>query len=418
MNDGGRRAMFGKLLSLKVPARVRLLWGRIYRASRMGLWFPHVPLALAVGLAGFAELLPSLGSLHALITSVSMAPQDINGLSRRFDALAIHGASQEVIGGLLVLLSFGLLLRSRLVWVLTLLTIAVLLVLQFLLHAPTDMVVVAYDTGLLVMLFWARDDFQRASLTTGTLFALVGVLLTMGYGVLGSYALGPGFSPAITDFSSALYFTVVTMSTVGYGDITPHSANARLFTMSLIVLGLVMFATSLTAIVGPLINHRMMNLLQPRKKPMKRKDHIIVVGDNALARNAIRALSDRGVHVTAIWSARPPEGVEEPEDLVIGDGSDGEVLKNAGIGEARAVLALSENDSDNAFVTLAAKDANENVRTVVAVSDAHNMGRVRHVRPDAVLALPVIGGELLAMALSGEEINTDALLEQLLRLSP
>ena len=68
-------------------------------------------------------------------------------------------------------------------------------------------------------------------------------------------------------------------------------------------------------------------------------------------------------------------------------------------------------------MVLAAKDANERVRTLVAVSDADNLGRMRHVRPDVVLALPVIGGELLAMALSGEEIKADALFDQLLQLS-
>jgi len=284
-------------------------------------------------------------------------------------------------------------------------------------HAEIHPTNLGYSGALLLLLFVARRSFHRASLATGTLFALVGILLTMGFGVLGSYALGKGFSPPITDFASALYFTVVTMSTVGYGDITPHSADARLLTISLIVLGLVVFATSLTAIVGPLINRRMMSLLQPGKKAMKRKDHIIVVGDTPLARNAIKALHQRGIQVAAIWSTRPQEGIETPEDLVIGDGGDVDVLGRADIQDARAVLALGGDDSENAFVVLAAKGANERVRTLVAVSDADNMGRMRHVRPDVVLALPVIGGELLAMALSGEEIKVDALFDQLLQLS-
>lgn len=148
-----------------------------------------------------------------------------------------------------------------------------------------------------------------------------------------------------------------------------------------------------------------------------RKDHIIVVGDNPLARNAIKALSSRGLHVTAVWPTRPPEGSESPADLVVGDGGDVEVLTNAGVGKARAVLALSEDDSENAFVVLAAKEVNHQVRTVVAVSDAHNLARVRRVHPDVVLALPVIGGQLLAMALCGEEVKADALVEQLLKLS-
>lgn len=418
MSGFSRRVARGQLLSVRYSTRARMVWGRLYRVLGMALWFPHVPLALAVGLTGLAELLPSFGSLRQLIAALAVPSGEISGLSHGFSALAIHGVSQELIGALLVLLSLGLLWRSRLAWVLTLLMTAAAVGLQFTPHSsPVQLTVIGYNGLLLVLLFAARRSFYRPSLATSTLFALVGVLLTIGYGVLGSYALGQGFNPPITDFSSALYFTVVTMSTVGYGDITPHSGEARLFTVSLIVLGLAVFATSLTAIAGPLINQRMMGLLQPRKKVMKRKDHIIVVGDNPLARNAIKALNERGLDVTAIWNKRPPEGGEIPKDLVIGDGGDVDVLKNAGIQEARAVLALGEDDSDNAFVVLAAKDANQNVRTVVAVSNAHNMARVRHARPDVVLALPVIGGELLAMALSGEEIKADALLDQLLGLS-
>jgi voltage-gated potassium channel len=417
MNDVGRHLALRRRLSLRFPTRVRILWNRIYRLLGMALWFPHVPLALAVGLVGLAELLPSLGSLHHLISFVSLPAKEIAGLSQGFDALAIRGVSQELIGALLVLLSLGLLWRSRLAWVLTLLMTAATVGLQFTPHAENHPTILGYSGALLLLLFMARRSFQRASLATGTLFALVGILLTMGYGVLGSYALGKEFVPPIADFVSALYFTVVTMSTVGYGDIRPHSADARLFTISLIVLGLVVFATSLTAIMGPLIHRRMMSLLQPGKKAMKRKDHIIVVGDTPLARNAIKALHQRGIQVAVIWSTRPPEGVETPEDLVIGDGGDVEVLGKADIQDARAVLALGGDDSDNAFVVLAAKDANERVRTLVAVSDADNLGRMRHVRPDVVLALPVIGGELLAMALSGEEIKADALFDQLLQLS-
>lgn len=407
----------GKHWSLFSLQRVRMQWVRLYRMMRMDLWFPHIPLALAVGLAGLVQLLPYLGSVQKLVSFFSVPTQELGGFRQGFGTLAIHGVSQELIGYLLLMLSVGLLWRLRLAWVLTLLMTAAALGLQFVPHTTPKISILVFDGTIFLLILLARGSFQRASLATGTLFALVGVILTMGYGVVGCYLLGDQFSPHIRDFSSALYFTVVTMSTVGYGDVTPHTADARLFTISLIVLGLVVFATALTAIVGPLINQHMMNLLQPRKKAMKRKDHIIVVGEGALARNAIKSLSERGVQVTTIWGARPQEGTESPVDLVIGDGGDVDVLKHAGVEAAHAVLALSDDDSNNAFVALAAKDANENVRTVVVVSDAHNMGRIRHVRPDAVLALPVIGGELLAMALSGEEINTDSLLEQLLQLT-
>ena len=149
---------------------------------------------------------------------------------------------------------------------------------------------------------------------------------------------------------------------------------------------------------------------------MKRASHIIVVGDGPLALDTARALSARGLPVTVIRSEKPGDAEPQPEDLIVGDGSDAEVLQHADISQARAVLALSEDDSYNAFVVLAAKEMNPTVRTVAAVTDTRNTGRIARTRPDVLLTLPLLGGELLAMALSGEPINTDALITQLLKL--
>ena len=149
---------------------------------------------------------------------------------------------------------------------------------------------------------------------------------------------------------------------------------------------------------------------------MKRVSHVIVVGDGPLAQDTVRALVARGLLVTSIAATKPPDGEVHTEDVIVGDGSDTEILRQADIAKARAVLALSEDDSYNAFVVLAAKEMNPEVRTVAAVSDTHNTGRIARTRPDVLLTLPLLGGELLAMALSGEQIQTDALINQLLKL--
>lgn len=401
----------------RLRSKMRTWPKNLRRWFRVGEWFPHIPLALAIGVAGVLQLMPVFGSMQRLISELPVPASDFNGLSSDFKVLAIRGVSRELVGGLLMLLSIGLLWRLRLAWALTILVTLASLILQVFLHPVVhNSVLIPYNAILLVALFLTRESFPRSNLAVGTLFALIGIFLTIGYGALGSYVLGDGFSPAIGDFSSSLYFTIVTMSTVGYGDITPQTNDARVFTISLIVLGLGVFATSLTTIAGPVINKHLINLLQPRKKRMKRTDHIVVAGNNPLARNVVKSLESRGIHVTAIWNTPPQAGIDPPEDLIVGDATNSQVLESAGVKQARAVLALQDSDSDNAFVSLAAKDVNPEVRTLLAVNDAHNMDRMRRVKPDAVLALPVIGAELVAMALSGEEIKMDHLLDQLLRL--
>jgi voltage-gated potassium channel len=407
--------MTGKArLPMALPLSVQMARNRLARLLRARAWFPHVPLALLVGATGALQILITSGSLKRLLAA---SDRSIVSLAGGLGVPEMRGAPQEAIGGLLILVAIGLLWRSRLAWVIALLLATATVALE--LFSPLSTAsrsLEVFSILLLLLLFISRRSFNRISLTTATLFALMGVLVTLAYGVIGAYVLGSGFNPKITNFVEAVYYTVITMSTVGYGDIVPRTGEARLFTVSLVVLGIAVFATSLPAIVAPLIDKRMMNLLQPRKRKMKRASHVIVVGDGPLAQDSARALAARGLQVTAILAQKPDAEAPQPEDFIVGDGSDTETLRKINVEEARAVLALSQDDSYNAFVVLAAKELNANLRTVAAVSDTRNTGRVARTRPDVLLALPQLGGELLAMALSGEEIKADALISQLLKL--
>jgi voltage-gated potassium channel len=400
-------------LSTALPESVRTARNRAARFLHARAWFPHVPLAILVGATGLLQILLTSGSLQRLVAS---GTHSIISLAGGLGIPEIRGAPQEAIGGLLMLVGIGLLWRSRLAWVIALLLGLATVALELSPLSTASRPLEVFSVVLLLLLLASRRSFTRVSLATATLFALVGVLATLGYGVLGSYLLGSGFDPKITNFIDAVYFTVITMATVGYGDIVPRTADARVFTISLVVLGLAVFATSLPAIVAPLIDKRMMNFLQPRRRKMKRASHVIVVGDGPLAQDAVRALATRGLQATAVLARKPDPEADQPEDFIVGDGSDTETLRRVQISEARAVLALSEDDSYTAFVVLAAKELNPGVRTVAAVSDTRNTGRVARTRPDVLLTLPQLGGELLAMALSGEQITADALIGQLLKL--
>jgi len=393
--------------------KAQIARSRFARLLHASGWFPHVPLALLVGATGLLQILLTSGSLKRLLAA---RVHPIVSLAGGLGIPQIRGAPQEAIGGLLVIVGFGLFWRSRLAWVIAFLLGLATVGLELSPVSTASRPIEVFSLVLLLLLFVSRQSFTRVTLATATLFALMGVLATLGYGVVGSYVLGSGFSPNITNFVDAVYFTVVTMATVGYGDITPRTSDARIFTISLIVLGLAVFATALPAIVAPLIDKRMMNFLQPRRRKMKRASHVIVVGDGPLARDAARALAARGLQTTAILSEKPDAEAAQSGDFVVGDGSDTETLRQVDATEARAILALSEDDSYNAFVVLAAKELNPNVRTVAAVSDTRNTGRVARTRPDVMLTLPQLGGELLAMALTGEEIRADELISQLVKL--
>jgi voltage-gated potassium channel len=234
--------------------------------------------------------------------------------------------------------------------------------------------------------------------------------------VLGSLILGQGFAPPIVSLPQAMYFTVVTMSTVGYGDILPKSDDARLFVISLIVLGISVFVTSFTAVVGPIVQSRISRIIEPRRKRMKRVNHFIITGEGALAHNTARELLARDKSVVMIVDDDDKSFGDA--DIVIGDATDLEILRLAGATTADSVLALSDDDAENAFVILALRELNTEAKKIAAVSSRKNLERVRRVQPDMILAPNVFGGEVLAMALTEEKIDGESLLKRFLDVKP
>lgn len=147
---------------------------------------------------------------------------------------------------------------------------------------------------------------------------------------------------------------------------------------------------------------------------MKRSNHFIVIGATPLAYNTYREFKKRHQTVTLIMPHPPASGEIEAADLIVGDANSLEILRAADADQAQAVLAMRADDSDNAFIVLAVKELKGRAKTVVAISDSKHLERVKLVQPDIVIAPDVLGGELLAMMLSGEPITGDFLMERVL----
>jgi voltage-gated potassium channel len=395
----------------------RLYQSWSYR-SRTDLWFPHVPLAIAVGGAGLFALLPTIRQYAAEYLHLNLGHllNALHPVSGHVPELILSGVPRVVVGVLQLLIGLGLLARSRIAWLSAVGMMVVQLALAI--HATDQFITyqIAYVAVLLVALVLTRDWFDRSSFAAATLFAVASVLVLMIYGVLGSFLLGADFSPAITNLPTAFYFTVVTMATVGYGDIVPKTSDARLFVVSVIVLGLTVFATALTAVVGPAVQNRINRTLGQRRKKMKRVNHFIITGNGALAHNTARELRRRGEPVLVIGNE--PAANFGDSEVMVGDPLELDTLRDAGGKQARAILALSDDDAENAFVILTVHELASDAKTVAAVNSRKNLERVRRVHPDMVLAAPVFGSEALVMALTEEKIDGDWLLSRLLDVKP
>jgi len=400
-----------KPLSMELSAERwrNLRWDslNLRRRIKFDAWFPHIPLGITVGLFGLLVLWRVYGNVFGVVKSLS----SIQALPRSMFFTTMEKLSETAGGIMLILMSIGLMRRSRFIWFVTLLLSVAMAVAAYL--RPYSPYLMWASLSLLVFLLIFKRHFKQVSLAAGSLFALCSVLVFLVYGIFGSFILGQEFNPPIDDFASSLYFTIVTMSTVGYGEITPRTLEARLFVVSLIILGIIVFATSITTVIVPLIGSRMRRIMESKGEKMERKDHIILTGNTPLAHNTFEELKKRNIPITVIVPTEAGEEAFLDADFIIGDPTAVKVLRLAGLEKAQAVMALGNDDSENAFVVLAAKEVEGTAKTICAVNDSKNINKVRRVRPDMLIAPQVLGGELLAMAMSGETPDLEILMKRM-----
>lgn len=142
---------------------------------------------------------------------------------------------------------------------------------------------------------------------------------------------------------------------------------------------------------------------------MDRTGHYVIVGASPLARNAATELEKRGQNVTLVLATTPEEDFYRDRDVVIGDPTDLEVLRTAGTENAKGVLTLSPDDATNGFVVLGVNEIDSTIPTVAALNDPANQSRLKRTQPSMMLSLQALGGELLAMALTGEHVDLEML---------
>jgi voltage-gated potassium channel len=323
-----------------------------------------------------------------------------------------------LVGVFLLMLAIGLWTRTRIAWFLSVLVMAIAVMIRLatlFLHSEMSWLFI-YEILLTGLLLANYRYFDRSNFNLSTLIALVSVLVLFSYAVFGTYFMGDQFSPHIDNLIDAFYVSVVAMTTVGFGDFTANTPDARLFIVSVIVLSITLLSTAVGATLIPAMVHKIEQITTGRNIKVKRNNHYIIVGYSALSSNTYRELVSRKEQVTVILDDDSHiVNFNDPNiDIIIGDGSDLETLRDAGAEQAKSILALYDDDSENAFVILAVKELKVKARTVAAVNQSKHLQRIRRVHPDMIIAPQVLGGELLTSMLTGEHIDINDLMGRLL----
>jgi voltage-gated potassium channel len=225
--------------------------------------------------------------------------------------------------------------------------------------------------------------------------------LTVLYGTLG-YLLLEGWS--LTD---ALYMTVTTLATVGYGEVRPLDASGKLFTISLIVLGVVALAASIDAVAGALVSGELQAAIR-RRRMRKRLDslqaHYVVCAYGRVGRAAVAELRTEGVPVLVVEPK--PELAELLEEHGVphlpADPTEETALQQAGIQRARGLLCAMDSDAANVFITLTARALNPALTIVARAANPASVDKLLRAGADHVVSpYDVSGRHMGVLALHG-----------------
>ncbi len=218
----------------------------------------------------------------------------------------------------------------------------------------------------------------------------------LAYGVLG-YAIGFGWS-----FVDALYMTLITLTTVGFGEIRELTPAGRIFTMSLLLGGVTLVVLTLSLAASAIAEG---GLRRSRRRRMERKieslrDHYIVAAYGRVGRTVVEELRGEGVPLLVIDKSEEKEEdlLEDGVTYLIGDASQEEVLAAAGLEHARALICAVDSDAENIFITLVARSMNPDVVIVGRTSEEASSHLLEKAGADRVFSPYVTGGREMANA--------------------
>ena len=239
------------------------------------------------------------------------------------------------------------------------------------------------------------EDFYRNPLLRLRLALLLGVFIltggTAGYMLLEHYR-----------FLDALFMTVITLGSVGYGEVKPLDTAGTVFTIALILFGLGTAAWLFTTVIETFVSEQTLLLLS--KKRMDRTvnalhDHYIICGYGRIGQQIAQGY--RQNHVPHVVIEQEPSRLEmlraSGVPFVEGDAADDDVLKQAGLDRAAALIAVTPTDAVNTFIVLSARGLRPDLFIVARADSQQNEAKLVRAGASKVVSPHILGGRWMGI---------------------
>ena len=204
-------------------------------------------------------------------------------------------------------------------------------------------------------------------------------------------------------WEDAAYMTVITLATVGYGETNPLGNRGRLFTIALILMGVITIGYIVNRFTEAVIQgyfQEGIRLRQRRRLMESLSEHYILCGFSRTGRQIAKEFRAEGVPFVVIDSEIESVRKAQAEGftLYLGDATLDETLYRVGIERATCIVAALPSDAENLYVVLSAKTLNPNIRAIARASTEEAVQKLQRGGADAVISPYITGGKRMAAA--------------------
>ncbi|MET0234251.1 MAG: potassium channel family protein [Kibdelosporangium sp.] len=235
---------------------------------------------------------------------------------------------------------------------------------------------------------------------------VIGAILALAAAVVIVYLDRDGYRDVNEDGLSLLdtiYYATVSLSTTGYGDITPVSPSARLVNVLVITPLRILFLIVLVGTTLAVLTERSRQAFKIQIWRKKVRDHVVVIGFGTKGRSAVSAVMTDGMkpgQIVVVDTDQTSLDAASALGLVTvhGSGTRSDVLRVAGVDRARAVVVAANRDDSAVLITLTAREMAPKAQIVSAVREAENVHLLRQSGADSVVVSSETAGRLLGMA--------------------
>lgn len=237
-----------------------------------------------------------------------------------------------------------------------------------------------------------------ALITRRFLYALILIIIV----AVMAYLDRGGYSEDLT-FIDALYYSAITLSTTGYGDITPVTQQSRLINIIIITPLRLLFVILLVGTTLSVLTEESRKVLQIQRWRKRLRNHTVVIGYGTKGRSAVAALLADGLlprDIVVVDTDRQALEAANNAGLVTvyGSATKAEVLKLAGVPKAKAVVVAPNLDDTAVLVTLSVRELAPSAWIVASVRESENQHLLEQSGADSVVISSETAGRMLGLA--------------------